>query len=258
MEFERIVAVRNNKTVFRDGEDCIKLFKEDYPKDDILNEALNQARIERTSINVPKLKAITSFDGKWGIVSEFIEGKTIAELIKGHPGNSDEYIKVLVKVQRTVNAETCPMLNRQREKLVKKAILSGIEETKVKEILKSIINIPDCEYVCHGDLVPENVILKDGNISDGVYIVDWAHVTKGNPLFDAALSYIKIYYEYGKELAETYKKDYISDIAGDIAKELSADKTVEEAFCKFVPAAAAAIMPAANKKMREFLRSFVI
>ena len=69
MEFERIVAVRNNKTVFRDGEDCIKLFKEDYPKDDILNEALNQARIERTSINVPKLKAITSFDGKWGIVS---------------------------------------------------------------------------------------------------------------------------------------------------------------------------------------------
>lgn len=137
MEFERIVAVRNNKTVFRDGEDCIKLFKEDYPKDDILNEALNQARIERTSINVPKLKAITSFDGKWGIVSEFIEGKTIAELIKGHPGNSDEYIKALVKVQRTVNAETCPMLNRQREKLVKKAILSGIEEKKVKEILKS-------------------------------------------------------------------------------------------------------------------------
>ena len=257
MEFERIVAVRNNKTVFRDGEDCIKLFKEDYPKDDILNEALNQARIERTFLNVPKLKAITSFDGKWGIVSEFIEGKTIAEFIKERPANSDEYIRVLVNIQRTVNAETCPLLNRQREKLVKKAILSGIEETKVKEILKSIINVPDCEYVCHGDFVPENVILKGEDISDGFYIVDWAHVTKGNPLFDAALSYVKIYYEYGEELAGVYKKDYLSGITAKNEKEFSADKTAEEALDKFVPAAAAAIMPAANKKMREFLRSFV-
>jgi len=38
MNFDRIIAVRNNKTVYRDKDNCIKLFNETYPKDDILNK----------------------------------------------------------------------------------------------------------------------------------------------------------------------------------------------------------------------------
>ena len=45
MKLDRIIAVRNNKTIYRDGDKCIKVFNEDYSKSDILNEALNQARI---------------------------------------------------------------------------------------------------------------------------------------------------------------------------------------------------------------------
>ena len=48
MKLDRIIAVRNNKTVYRDGNLCMKVFDASYSKADILNEALNQARVEET------------------------------------------------------------------------------------------------------------------------------------------------------------------------------------------------------------------
>ena len=55
MKLDRVIAVRNSKTIYRDGENCVKVFNEDYSKADVLNEALNQARIEETGLNIPKV-----------------------------------------------------------------------------------------------------------------------------------------------------------------------------------------------------------
>lgn len=78
MNLDRIIAVRNNKTVYRDGDRCLKVFNEGYSKADVLNEALNQARIEETGLNIPKVLEVTVIDGKWTIVSDYIKGKTRA------------------------------------------------------------------------------------------------------------------------------------------------------------------------------------
>ena len=43
MNLDRIIAVRNAKTVYRDGDKCIKVFDETYSKADVLHEPLNQA-----------------------------------------------------------------------------------------------------------------------------------------------------------------------------------------------------------------------
>ena len=50
MNFDRIIAVRNDKTVFRDSDRCLKVFNDGYSKADVLNEALNQARLEETPL----------------------------------------------------------------------------------------------------------------------------------------------------------------------------------------------------------------
>ena len=55
MNLERVIAVRNNKTVYRDGDKAIKVFDANFSKSDILNEALNQARVEEAGIRVPKV-----------------------------------------------------------------------------------------------------------------------------------------------------------------------------------------------------------
>ena len=48
MEFERVLAVRTNKTIYRDGERAVKVFGDGFKESDILNEALNHARAEET------------------------------------------------------------------------------------------------------------------------------------------------------------------------------------------------------------------
>ena len=68
MKLEKIIAARASKTIYRDGEMAIKVFDTDYSKADVLNEALNQARVEETTLNIPKIIEVTKLDGKWAIV----------------------------------------------------------------------------------------------------------------------------------------------------------------------------------------------
>ena len=78
----KVIAERKTKTVYKDNGRTIKLFIENYPKSNILNEALNQARVEETGLNIPKLLEVTKMENRWALVSEHIEGKSLEELIK--------------------------------------------------------------------------------------------------------------------------------------------------------------------------------
>ena len=46
MNLEKIIAIRNAKTIYKDGDNCVKVFNNNYLKSDILNEALNHARAD--------------------------------------------------------------------------------------------------------------------------------------------------------------------------------------------------------------------
>ena len=38
MKLDKMIAVRTNKTIYRDGDTCVKVFNEEYSKADVLNE----------------------------------------------------------------------------------------------------------------------------------------------------------------------------------------------------------------------------
>ena len=65
MKLDNVIAVRPGKKIYRDGDRTIKVFEEGFSKADILNEALNQARIEETGLRIPKILEVTMIDGKW-------------------------------------------------------------------------------------------------------------------------------------------------------------------------------------------------
>ena len=93
MKLDKVISVRKNKVIYRDGDKCIKVFDESYSKADVLNEALITARIEETGLNIPKLLEVTVVDGKWAIVSEFIEGTPLDKLMEANPDKKDEYLE---------------------------------------------------------------------------------------------------------------------------------------------------------------------
>ena len=92
MSFDKIIAVRTDKTVYRDGDRCLKVFGEEYSKSDVLVEALNQARVEEAGLDVPEILGVTVTDGKWTIISKYIKGKTLERLALENPEKKDEYI----------------------------------------------------------------------------------------------------------------------------------------------------------------------
>ena len=120
MNLDRVIAVRNDKTVYRDGDRCIKVFNAEYSKADVLNEALNQARIEETGLKIPKILEVAMIDGKWAIISEYIKGKTLAQLMKEQPEKREEYIELLVDLQMSIHGKTCPLLNKLKDKMRQK------------------------------------------------------------------------------------------------------------------------------------------
>ena len=58
MKLDKVIAERATKTVYRDGDRVVKVFNEDYSKADVLNEALNHARVEETGLCIPKILEI--------------------------------------------------------------------------------------------------------------------------------------------------------------------------------------------------------
>ena len=119
MKLENIIAERKNKMVFREGDLCYKVFNATYSKADILNEALNQARVEETGLNIPKIREITMIDGKWTIITDYIEGKTLAEIMIEDPENFDKHLERFVDIQLEIQSKSCPMLRMLKDKMNK-------------------------------------------------------------------------------------------------------------------------------------------
>lgn len=184
MKLETVVAVRPDKTVYRDGENIIKVFSPDKRKSDVLNEALNQARVEETGINIPKIKDVTCLeDGRWAIVMDYIPGKTLAAMMEEHPENLDEYLEKFVDIQLKMHAQKVPLLNKLKDKMSRKISETGLNATIRYELNVRLESMPKHTKLCHGDYNPSNVIIRD----DGeAFVIDWAHATQGNASADAA------------------------------------------------------------------------
>lgn len=243
MNLDRVIAVRNTKTIYRDGDKCIKVFNENYSKVDVLNEALNQARIEETGLNIPKILEVTVIDGKWAIVSEFIKGKTLAQLMKEDPDKKDEYLSRFVDIQIAVQSKTCPGLNKLKDKMNSKISQADLDATTRYDLHTRLEGMPKHNKVCHGDFNPSNIIISE----DGTpYIIDWSHATQGNASADAARTYLLFWLEGDIETADKYLNLFCQK--SDTAKQY---------VQKWMPIVAASQSVKGNKKEREFLLSWV-
>lgn len=209
---DNVIAVRPQKKIYRDGTNSIKVFDENYSKADILNEALNQARVEETGLNMPKVREVTMIEGKWAIISDYIEGITIAELMEKHPEKTDEYLELFVNVQMSIHTNKCPLLTKLKDKMNRKISSTSLDATTRYELHTRLESMPKHNKLCHGDLDPSNVIIA----GDGTpYIIDWAHATQGNAAADAARTYLLFCLAGKDELAAKYLDLYckMSDTA---------------------------------------------
>ena len=243
MKLDRVIAVRNNKTIYRDGDKCVQVFDEDYSKADVLNEALNQARIEATGLNIRKVIEVTIVEGKWAIVSEFIKGKTLQQLIDEDAEKKDEYIELLVDLQLQVHSKVCPLLNKLKDKMNRKISASELDATTRYDLHTRLEGMPKHNKVCHGDFNPSNIIIAEDGTA---YILDWSHATQGNASADAARTYLLFWLNGDIEGAKKYLDLFCKK-----------SNTAKQYVQKWMPIVAASQSVKGNEKEREFLLSWV-
>ncbi len=242
MKLDNVIAERTAKKVYRDGDLCIKVFDKEFSKSDVLNEALNQSRIEETELNIPKIHEVTQIDGKWAIVIDYIEGKTLQQLMDENPDKLDEYLDLFVELQMEVHRQKCPMLNKLKDKMTGKINQTKLDATNRYDLQTRLNGMPNHTKVCHGDFNPSNIII-DG---DGkAHIIDWSHATQGNASGDVARTYLLFKLKGEDDIAEKYLNLFCKK--SDTAKQY---------VQKWMPIVAASQSVKGNEKEKELLLSW--
>ncbi|WP_310604733.1 aminoglycoside phosphotransferase family protein [Anaerosporobacter sp.] len=187
MKLEKLISKGTNASVYQNGDVAIKVFNKDFPKTEVLNEALNTSRVEETGLDIPSISEVSHIDGQWAISMNFIEGKTLYDLMKENPDKLQTYIDQMVDLQLEIHSKRSPLLNKLKDKLVRQInSLNSIDESKKYELLTRVDGMPKHVKVCHGDFNPKNIIVS----GDKLYVLDWVHATQGNASADVARTYL--------------------------------------------------------------------
>lgn len=240
MKLERIIAVRTSKTVYRDGELCIKVFGDDYAKSRILAEAATHAKIEETGLDVPKILEVIKTEGKWAIVSEFIAGKTIERLMDEEPERRAEYMSRFVDAQLRINSTKARGLAKLKERIEESLFEAGLSSATLYDLHMKLESLPQGDKVCHGDFAPSNLIAcGDGRDC----AVDWSRAAQGSPEADAARTYLLFWLNGEIDGAEEYLELYCA--------KSGLPKSAVQAW---IPLRAAERLAAGRAEEAEFLR----
>ncbi|MBR4881337.1 MAG: phosphotransferase [Clostridia bacterium] len=242
MKLDRVISVSNDKIIYRDSTKCIKTFISGYSKADVLNEALNLSRIEETGLNTPKLLEVTTMDGKWVIVTEYIRGKSLARLMKENPDRKDEYLRIFTELHISVHKTPCPELAPIKDSMNRKIIYCDLDANTRYELFARLEEMPRHNKLCHGNFTPDNILISD---SGEAYILDWSHATRGNASADAAMTYLLFWMRGDISGAKSYLDLFCSETGTD-----------REYVMSWMPLVAAAQYAKCSDKEREFLLSW--
>ena len=244
MAKEKILAQRKGKVIYKDGNSVVKLFDSAYyPKSDVLNEALNQSRVEETGLPIPELRAVSIIDGQWAITIDYVEGKTIQELMNENPDKVDEYLDMFVDIQLEIMSKKAPLLNKLKDKMNRKiSALKDIDATTRYDLHTRLEAMPKHTKVCHGDFNPSNVII---DAEGKPHILDWSHATQGNASADAARTFL-LFSLKQPELADKYLKLFCTK-----------SNTAKQYVQQWLPIVAASQLSKDVDEEREFLLKWI-
>lgn len=155
---DRIIAVSTGKTVYKDGDSVIKVFRRPYTKLDVMKEAFNQTQLEAANLCVPKVQEVFLSEEGCAIRYEYARGKALSQLMEATPAKVSEYMAQLVKIQRAIAAADAPLLPCLTDKL-KRAICEGIQDKEQRiSLCAALDSLPGGQATCHGALMPQDII----------------------------------------------------------------------------------------------------
>ena len=121
MELKNHITTKQEYSIYKEGNMAIRVYNDAKLKEKCLYAALTHARVETTLVNsfvnIPTLHEVSVIDGKWSITTDWVEGKTLGQLMKENPDKLETYINQFIDIQTELHAQYMPLLSKLKDKM---------------------------------------------------------------------------------------------------------------------------------------------
>ncbi|MDW5563586.1 MAG: phosphotransferase [Methanomassiliicoccus sp.] len=171
-----------------DGALVIKLFSPQVSRE-LVEEEVRLTNLARSlGILTPEIQELVQTSDRWGFSYHKINGSTIMDVLIAGERDIEELAMSFAQLHRHLHEHPgtgMPLLKDRLRPLIQEADLQAELKNKA---LWSLSDLPDGEWICHGDFHPGNVIMAQ----EGSYILDWVEASSGHYLADVARSLVLI------------------------------------------------------------------
>lgn len=196
-----IIYESKRKIIYRDGDKAIKTYNDTYAISQILNEALNQAKVSEEGISVPKVYEVREYNGRKGIVMDYIEGDNLETIVSKNANDAEKYINLFANTYHELVQNKNLNLNNSYGRIKNKIFASELPTNIKYGLFYKLREMEFSRDIIHGDYAFSNVVItKDGK----PVILDWGHVAFGDKKLDIAITYALFELEGRKKLGELY------------------------------------------------------
>ena len=178
---------------FRIGDDQIlKLYYEGFQKERALQEKRNAKTAFVAGIPTPVSFDLIKANGRYGIIYELINSKTLSEVLQENPADAKKTGIELGILAKTIHTATVRETDfpKSTEKIKKALPLANyLDEKTLNNITAFLKALDTATTYVHGDFHTNNIILTNNEIM----LIDMGSFSIGSPLFDLAVLHFSFF-----------------------------------------------------------------
>lgn len=180
----------NGKVYRTDPETIVKVYRNPDSLEDIKHE--REVARKAFILGVPTAISydVVRVGNSYASVFELLDADSLAKLIREHPENIDEYIRVYVELLRTIHGTVVPRGELPSQKQTGlgwvRKLKGRIPEDQYEKIWSLMEAIPENDHMLHGDYHIKNVMMQGGE----ALLIDMDTLAVGDPVFEFAAMYM--------------------------------------------------------------------
>lgn len=208
-----------------DESKVLKLFKENFSYESILKEYNNALAIKEMLFKKPQVLEYKKVDDCYGIVYEKICGISLLDWIIDT--EDVEFSSMhMAKLHKKILANKVNNVSNYKD-YIRNCIKDYDKTEEYYEMLTLLDELPNSEYLCHGDYHPANILISN----DEFYVIDFMNICRGPRFYDIART---VYLIESYRSTEKYFKRIQKLIIESYLKEMNVERCQLEKYIKVI------------------------
>ena len=180
----------NGKIYRTDPETIVKVYRDPDSLDEIKNEREVARRAFVLGIPTAISYDIVRVGDGYASVFELLNADSMAKLVREHPENIDEYIRLYTDLLKLIHGTAVPKGQLPDHKQIGlgwvEKLKGRIDDTLHRRLEEMMRAVPARDHMLHGDYHVKNVMIQDGE----ALLIDMDTLAVGDPVFEFAAMYL--------------------------------------------------------------------